>query len=56
MAIRNTILAEKTTELVLLFHKRQLSLFSLAQYGPIMLQSVNNVMMCPDRNKPNYSI
>ena len=36
-----TILAKKTTELVLLLHKNITKLVFLAQYEPKMLQSVN---------------
>ena len=42
MAIRNTIVAKKTTELVLLFHKN-ISKLVLAQLEPKTLQSVNDM-------------
>ena len=42
-AIRNNTVAEKTTKLVLFFHKNIQASFSLAQYGPIMRQNVKRL-------------
>ena len=41
--ISYNIVTKKTTELVLLFHKKDnQASFPLPQYGPIMLESANN--------------